>query len=926
MNPAEFAHKWQELAPKLSERAAYQEHWRDLCALLGEPTPTSDLTGDDYAFEKHVKKAGTGETGYADVFRRGHFVAEYKAKGKSLGKALQQALLYARELGNPPLLLVSDLSLIEIHTNFTGSSPRAIRITLDDIERDAPVGGDLSALAALRACFRDPARLDPRQLRERVTRDATARIGEVAQALAARGVAQTGAAHFLMRVVFAMFAEDVGLLERGLLTRLLRRAREYPERSQGYFQELFSAMQGGGEFWGTDIRHFNGGLFDDSAALGITQEDADALLAAATLDWAEVEPAIFGTLFENSLDATTRSRRGAHYTGVPDILRVVEPVVMVPLRREWADVKAQADALSSKRGGKAAALEVVRAFQDRLAQVSVLDPACGSGNFLVVTLGQLLDLEHEVRSLAFELGAGPFAVPPKVHPRQLLGIEIEPFAHELASVSVWIAFFQWKAAHGGEWETPVLQALTTIQNRDALLNPDGTETQWPAAEFIVGNPPFLGNKRMRSRLGDAYVDQLQKVFGERVSASADFVAFWPEKARAAIEAGPTRRAGFVTTQAIRTGGSREVLERVLETGSIFMAYQNQPWHDEGAAVRVSLFAFDDGSELSRTLDGQPVAGINASLSAQVDVRSAQPLSENAGVAFQGPVKVGAFDIPGDLARVWLAAPNPGGVSNADVLKPWVNGMDITRRPSDTWIIDFDLMTEEEARRYLLPFAYVEQHVKPERLKNKDKQRSTFWWRLGRSGSDLKRASAGKARILVTPRVAKHRLWTWMPSGTLPDSRVLAVTRDDDFTFGVLQSRIHEAWSLAASAAHGVGNDPTYVARDCFDPFPFPRPTAGQRASIEEAARFVVTARDALLGQDPKATLTGLYNALATLRETVDSTHPAMTLLLAHNRLDAAVAAAYGWEWPLTDDEVLARLLALNLERAARGRGLAVEEE
>ncbi|MDL2342532.1 class I SAM-dependent DNA methyltransferase [Deinococcus sp. MIMF12] len=916
MTPQEFATKWRELAPRLSERAAYQEHWRDLCALLGEPTPTSDLTGDDYAFEKHVKKAGTGETGYADVFKRGHFVVEYKAKGKSLGKALQQALLYARELGNPPLLLVSDLSTTEIHTNFTGSSPRVIRLTLDDLERDAPVGGDLTALTALRACFRDPGKLDPRQLRERVTQDATARVGEVAQALAARGMPQTQAAHFLMRVVFAMFAEDVGLLERGLLTRLLKRAREYPDRSQGYFQELFSAMQGGGEFWGTDIRHFNGGLFDDSAALGITREDADALLVAATLDWAEVEPAIFGTLFENSLDAATRSKRGAHYTGVGDILRVVEPVVMVPLRREWTEVKAQADALSSKRGGKAAALEVVRGFHDRLARVTVLDPACGSGNFLVVTLGQLLDLEHEVRSLAFELGAGPFAMPPKVHPRQLLGIEVEPFAHELASVSVWIAHFQWKAAHGGEWETPVLQRLDTIQHRDALLNEDGSEAEWPEAEFIIGNPPFLGDKKMVGGLGRGYTDTLRRVYGDRLPGQSDLVCYWPEKARAMVEAGVTKRAGFVTTNSIRGGKNRVVLERVKATGDIFVAWPDEPWAQDGAAVRVSLFAFDDGAESVKRLNGEVVPTINADLSARVDVSAAVPLPENAGLSFIGTQKGGDFDIPGEVARQWLTLPNPDGVSNADVVKPWVNGMDLTRRPSGRWIVDFGQMTKEEAAQYVAPFEYVVEQVKPEREKNSDRASRERWWLHQRSRPEMRAATAGLRRFIGIPRVAKHLLPVWLPEGTLPDSQVVVVARDDDFTLGVLASSFHRAWAQTMGTFMGVGNDLRYTPSTCFETFPFPHATDEVKAEVEKAARYVVQLRDHLLAQDPKATLTGLYNAVVALRAHPDATHPAHALLKAHQRLDQAVAAAYGWTWPLSDDEVLARLLALNQERAS----------
>lgn len=916
MHPADFADKWRALAPRTTEKASYQEHWRDLCALLGQPTPSSDTTGQDYAFEKHVKKVGTGETGFADVFKRDHFIVEYKAQGKSLGKAWQQAVMYAAELGNPPLLLVCDLTILEIHTNFTGSAPRTIRLSLDDIAADAPVGGDMTALSALRACFREPGLLDPRLLRERVTADATARVGQVAQALTARGTTQTTAAHFLMRVVFAMFSEDVGLLTRGLLTKLLKRAREYPDRSQGYFQELFTAMQNGGEFWGDDVRHFNGGLFDDGAALAITQDDAHALIGASTLDWAQVEPAIFGTLFENSLDAKTRSKRGAHYTAVRDIRRITEPVVMVPLRREWAVVKAEAEALAGKRGGKAAALKVVQAFHARLGQVRVLDPACGSGNFLVVALGGLLDLEQEVRLLGAELGAGPFAMPPRVHPRNLLGIEVEAFAFELASVSVWIAYFQWKAAHGGEWETPVLQRLESIQHRDALLNGDGTEAQWPAAEFIVGNPPFLGGKMLRTNLGDEYVDRLFRAYSGEVARESDLVCYWFEKARQALPGGLTRRVGLVTTNSIRGGVNRQVLQRIQETGALFNVWSDEPWLQDGAAVRVSLVCFDDGEEAARALNGQPAARINSDLTASTDITSAQPLPENAGVSFMGTTKGGAFDISSEVAQKWLALPNPDGHSNADVIKPWVNGMDLTRRPRDMWVVDFGMMPETQASHYLTPFEYVRENVLPERKDNKRDSYRQLWWLHAEPRPAMRKAFIGLSRYIATSIVAKHRIFSWLDVNVVPSNAVVAFARDDDFTFGVLHSHIHGLWALVLGTA--LEDRPRYTASTCFETFPFPEPNDEQRTEIEKWARYVVQVRAHLLGQDAKATLTGLYNDVVRLQETPDSAHPVAALVIAHARLDSAVAAAYGWEWPLAEDEVLARLLALNLERAGAG--------
>ncbi|AZI45353.1 class I SAM-dependent DNA methyltransferase (plasmid) [Deinococcus psychrotolerans] len=675
-------------------------------------------------------------------------------------------------------------------------------------------------------------------------------------------------------------------------------------------------MQHGGEFWGSDVRHFNGGLFDDGFALPVTAPDADALVAAAKLDWAEVEPAIFGTLFEDSLDAKTRSQRGAHYTSVPDIERVVDPVLMLDLNREWEGVKAETAKLAAMRSGQRHAVTQLQAFQGRLGAVHVLDPACGSGNFLYVALKKLLDLEHEVRLTAFEYGAGDFDLPPLVHPRQTLGIEVEPFAHELASITLWIGYFQWKRAHGGDWPTPVLERLTNIQHHDALLNEDGSEFAWPAAEYIVGNPPFLGDKMMNQRLGSEYTATLRQTYGDRLPGQSDLVCYWPEKARAAIEAGTTRRAGFVATNSIRGGKNRTVLERIKTTGDIFMAWPDEPWLQDGAAVRVSLFGFDRGQEQEHLLNGQRVPSINADLSARADVNQAKPLAENANISFIGTQKGGAFDIPGELAKQWLNLPNPDGVRNADVLKPWVNGMDLIRRPSGKWVIDFAQMDQIEAAQYLLPFEYVEKHIKAGRLNLRRSNHVTYWWRHQESRPGMRQKLAGLPRFIGIPRVAKHLLPVWITAGTLPDSQVVVIAREDEFAFGVLNSSLHKVWGRAQGTYMGVGNDLRYTPSTCFETFPFPQPSDAQRAEIEKWAKYVVQVREHLLAQDPKATLTGLYNAVADLRQQPDATHAASALVNAHERLDQAVAAAYGWDWPLSEDEVLSRLLALNLERAA----------
>lgn len=908
MEPAQFKEIWDDRARTATERDSYFQHWIDLCRLLKHEEPG---VTPDYKFERKVTKVGTRDTGFADVFKKACFITEYKRPGRDLGEALKQAALYARDLGNPPLLITSDFRLIEINTAFTGTNPKTYRITLDDIADNRIVtGGDLPALQVLHSALHRPEDLDPRLFRERITTDATRQVGAVARRMGERE-GKTKAAHMMMRLVFALFAEDVGMLERGLVTRILERSRLHPENSQQYFQDLFRAMQAGGEFWGTDIRHFNGGLFDSEDALAITSAEAAALATAAQLDWSEVEPSIFGTLFENSLDSDTRGRRGAHYTSVNDIERVVDRVVMEPLWAEWDALRHGLPGLKKKQQR----LEQLFAFQDRLKAVRVLDPACGSGNFLFVSLKKLLDLEYQVRTAVVMNGVGEFEMPPQVHPRQMLGIEIEPFAHELASITLWMGYFQWKRAHGGDWGNPVLQQLDNIQNRDALLDPQGNEAVWPEAEFIVGNPPFLGDKMMRSQLGSEYTERLRGVYSDRLPGQSDLVCYWPEKARAMIEAGLTRRAGFVTTNSIRGGKNRVVLERIKASGDLFMAWPDEPWEQDGAAVRVSLIGFDNGKETLRTLNDEHVGVINADLSAGADVRLARRLPENARLSFVGGMKKGKFDIPGKIAQRWLTLPNPGGVSNADVLKPWVNGMDLTRRHSGTWIIDFDTMPLEQAELYVEPLQYVKDVVKPERDKVSNRLERERWWQHARTAPDLRAALSRLPRVIGIPRVAKHLLPVWLSAPLVVDGQVVVVARDDDFTFGVLASTVHRAWARMQGTYMGVGNDLRYTPSTCFETFPFPHPTDQQRTEVEKWARYVVQMREHFLSQDAKATLTGLYNQIEALRVSPDAAHPVSALATAHNRLDAAVAQAYGWEWPLTEEEILSRLLILNLERA-----------
>ncbi|MGN7870023.1 class I SAM-dependent DNA methyltransferase [Paracoccus sp. 22332] len=950
MTPYGFIRKWQNV--QLKERSASQAHFIDLCRLLGVDDPvTADPKGDWFTFEKGAGKT-TGGEGWADVWRKGCFALEYKGKRKDLTAAFAQLQQYAVALENPPLLIVSDMDRIRIHTNWTNTVQQVHDIALDEL-------ADAAKRDLLRAAFTDPERLRPAKTRQGLTEEAARRFSALAQNLHRRGHKPHQVAHFVNRLIFCMFAEDVNLLPNRMFQRMIEQAHRNPAMFQTHAATLFAAMQSGGMVGFEQVEWFNGGLFDDAKALPLEAEDVAELLAAAQLDWSEIDPSIMGTLFERGLDPDKRSQLGAHYTDRDKIMQIVDPVIVRPLLAEWDGVRAEITAaLDKAAGAKGAARTRAEnqararhsAFLERLARFRVLDPACGSGNFLYLSLLALKDIEHRVN-----LDAEAMGLPrgfPRVGPECVFGIELNPYAAELARVSVWIGEIQWMRRNGFEAaRNPILRPLSNIENRDAVLAPDGLPADWPDADAVVGNPPFIGNKKMIAELGEGYVIALRRAWKD-VPGGVDFVCYWFAKADRMIQEGRLARAGLVSTNSIRGGANREVLKPIVQHGRIFEAWADEPWTVDGAAVRVSLVCFDGQKGGMAILDGADVAAVFADLSAARgggDLTAASSLQEMTGVAFQGPVKVGPFDVEGEVAREWLALPaNPNGRRNADVVRPLLNGMDITRRPSGRWIIDFGVMNEADACLFEAPFEYVRQHVKPVRDMNRDSQRRQFWWRLGRSGGDMRDAVSPLRRAIFTPRVAKHRLFVWADPRTLPDSRVVLVARDDDTTFGVLHSRFHELWSVALGGWHGVGNDPQYTPSLGFETFPFPKglapdiPAANYAADPRAQAIAAAAARlnelrenwlnppdlvrrvpevvpgypDRMLPIDDKAegelkkrTLTNLYN-----------TRPAW-LDHAHKTLDQAVADAYGWgdDWrngTLGDDDILARLFSLNQQRSA----------
>lgn len=865
---------------------------------------------------------------------------------------------------NPPLLVVCDMDRIVIHTNFTATAKKVYEIPLDEL-------GSARNIEIMRQLLHDPGKLRPGVTSEAITTEVAEQLAQVAQGLRQRGLDASDVARFLDRIVFCLFAEDVGLLPKNLFSRIVEKSNHDPARFKRLIGQLFDAMMEGGDFGADDIRHFNGNLFTESPVLELTPEEIDAIRAAGRLDWGAVDPSIFGTLFERGLDPAKRAQLGAQYTSREDIETLIEPVVMRPLRAEWEQARQEIESLLttgksnpadkgkalSEKAAREKARGLVRGFLERLSAVKVLDPACGSGNFLYVTLQKLKDLEKEALVYAGDNYLGTFL--PMIGPWQFYGIEINPYAFDLAQTTVWIGYLQWIRANGfGTPPDPILRRLDeNFRCMDAILDlsdPDNPkEPEWPAVDFIIGNPPFLGGSRIWEELGRDYQQKLWQIYKDRVPGFADLCCYWFEKARQQIEDGRCSRAGLLATQAIRGGANREVLKRIKQTGDIFFAVSDRAWVLNGANVHISIVGFDNGSEKERLLDGKMVLAINSNLSATADITKAQRLSANMAVSYTGTKKAGDFNIGEPHAIEWLHKPNPHGKPNSDILRPWLNGSAIVKRPQASWIIDTGTnLSHADFSLYESPYLYTLKHVKPERDKNKRPIRRDRWWLHAEVAPAMREAVRETPRFIVTPRVSKHRIFIFVPSIYLCDDGIYVFAFTHDYELGVLHSRLHEAWSLAqGTQVRERESGFRYTATTCFETFPFPESTEEQQAAIAEAAKEldelrsrwlnppewtreevlefpgsvdgpwaryvhdpdergigtvryprIVPKDDAAAKELAKRTLTNLYNQRPTWLD------------LAHKKLDEAVFAAYGWDPTISDDEILANLLALNLER------------
>jgi hypothetical protein len=887
-------------------------------------------------------------------------------------QAYRQAMRYVRALPatepTPPFVVVVDVGYcVDLYANFSGVTdayspfpdPRRYRIQLDQL-----LEADTRAL--LRQLWTAPAQLDPSRRAAQVTRELAQRLAVLSAQLEGAEHGSDVVAQFLMRCLFTMFAEDAELIPRGSFTDLLRdynRDADARALLPAALQSLWARMDTGGfsPELRTRLRRFNGSLFHEAAALPLTEPQIRLLTEAAAADWTTVEPAIFGTLLERALDPTERHRLGAHYTPRRYVERLVLPAVIEPLRQEWAAAQA-ASVHRGEEGDVKGAREELARFLRRLTSVRVLDPACGTGNFLYVTLEHLKRLEGEVLTALERTGASgmlDLSGATTVSPRQLLGLELNPRAAAIADVVLRIGYLQWHIRTHGltHLAEPLLDSFQSIQNCDAVLVQRGPAeyepTPWPEADFIVGNPPFVGASRMRDALGDVYTDALRAAYRGHVPESADLVMFWWYKAAELLRTGKIERFGFITTNSIRQTFNRRVMVPFLEGETpaltLTMAVPDHPWVDatDGAAVRVAFTVAeratatregqllitvsetvpegDDAADVAFTLR---VGRIQSDLTVGADLNSVQALRANENLANRGVQLFGAGFIVEPEQALHLGLGTVPGLEAH--IRPYRNGRDLTARPRGALVIDlFGLTAADVLTRFPVVYSHLLETVKPERDMNNRASRRDNWWLFGETNPKLRAMLTGLPRYIATVETAKHRIFQFLEGSILPDNKLVAIALDDPYHLGVLSSRVHGAWALATGSRLGVGNDPVYVKSRCFDPFPFPEATEAQRAKIRVLAEQLDAHRKRQQAQHPALGLTDLYNIVEKLRvgepltakeKQVKEHGLAVIVLDLHRQLDAAVAAAYGWPADLPDADILAALVALNHERQREEQG------
>lgn len=1026
-----------------SERANFQSFMRELCELLQLPLPDPGKAENEhnaYVFERFIapqRADSTTEKRYIDLYRRDCFVLEGKQTGKTLATqshqnainaAVSQAERYVRGLpleevehGRPPFVVVVDVgNAIYLFAEFsrTGGNyvaypdPRHHEIRLNDLHR--PEVQD-----RLRRLWLDPHSLDPSKHAARVTKQVSATLAQLAKSLEQSGFEVERVANFLKRCLFTMFAEDVELLPKGSFHDLLVDIKDRnPEAFPHAVKALWETMNTGGysERPMQTIKRFNGGLFKGIDPIPLTVDQIQLLVDAAKADWRFVEPAIFGTLLERALDPRERHKLGAHYTPRAYVERLVMPTLIEPLREQWGDVRAAAETLL-RQGKPDKALQEVQAFHYRLCQTRVLDPACGSANFLYVALEHMKRLEGEVLGFIAEQSQGQGRLETEgltVDPHQFLGLEINPRAAAIAELVLWIGYLQWhyRLSDRLDLPEPILRDFKNIECRDALIEYDSREPEldendepvtiwdgitvkvspttgdlipdetgratvyryhnprcavWPKADYILGNPPFISKRKIRTSLGDGYTDAIRSAYKDKIPDGSDLVMYWWSIAAEKVSKGDVERSGLITTNSIWQPFNRRVLREFISDNkspvSIVYATPDHPWTtgDGSASVRIAMTVFEkgerpgvlaqvvaehqDGGEGKRVELKEKKGLIYSNLTVGADTASAIKLDASSGIASKGviPSPVSGFSVSREEAAF---LEGDDFEEKSSIIKPYRNGKDISQKSRGLYIIDVCGMTENELMSgHPKVFQWIKDRVKPKRDQDKNKKRKELWWVFADPAKSLRNHISGLSRYIVTLETSKHRFFDFIDGDVLPDHMLVSIGSDRAFHLGVLSSRLHVAWALSTGSRQGIGNDPRYIHSRSLETFPFPDCSRLMVDGISDAAEELLRHRHVC--KSSGVTMTDAYNVLDKTRtgehlsekeRSIYQKGAISVLGKLHDNLDRVVFEAYGWEdladrlvgcpgatTPMpsksvdqgeAEEELLMRMVELNKQRAA----------
>jgi MmeI, DNA-methyltransferase domain/MmeI, N-terminal domain/MmeI, target recognition domain/MmeI, helicase spacer domain len=728
---------------------------------------------------------------------------------------------------------------------------------------------------------------------EGVTLEAVGKLADLFQQLEQRGEGDPQSRRrFILQAVWCMFAEDLGQIPGQGFTRVVDDLIANPRRSSAddlgrlfeYLDDSSPERPTHGLYAG--VPYANGSLFAEPSRIDLTPEELALLREVSASNWHEVQPSIFGSLLQGVFGHEKQWRLGAHYTHESEIQKIVVPTIVEP----WTE---RIEALSSYKGAR-------RAQADLLNYV-VLDPACGSGNFLYVAYRELRRIEAKLAARASELAQtegrpaqeGLSAFFPLQNMR---GIEIEQFGVDLARVTLWMGHKLAVEELGLDESTLPLADLSGIRRADAL------RVEWDEANAIIGNPPYHGSQNLRGVLDEDYLKWLKDHFDAGLK---DLCVYWFRRAADQMRSGD--RAGLVGTNSISQNRARGAsLNYVVEKGGVITtAVSRQKWPGE-AVVNVSIVNWvQQPCEPPQhfLLDGEPVEGINTRLrESKLAIEEYEPLLANLGRSFQGPIPAGSFYLEPEEAEEILARED---ANYSKVVRPYLIGDDITEEPEQQprrFIIDFAFMALEEAMKYPAALEVVRERVKPERDENRDKGFREYWWRFGRPRGEMRKAIEPLPRYIAGNAQGKRFLFCWVDRSVCPSNLTNVFAFDEDYSMGILTSSVHGAWARSESSTLRV--DLRYTPTSCFETFPWPQHDGGARDEIGEIAKRLIERRQAICIEN-EIGLTDLYNQVD------DGAWSEISDL--HRRLDEAVARTYGWKPATAHDplEIKARLAELH---------------